>query len=273
MKTRNEQVEVQTALEELFAKNQLMPKMKSIFEDNEDVDFDEIFDELGLKRSFGYSLLIQMSLHKRCDIETLVGVLRKHYETIEEVLIGIEVCVEAELVSFDAIKEIFIVVIDIGADTQKELDLYQYPVPMVVKPKFIKTNDTYGYLTFNGSVILKDNHHDCDVNLNHINRMNSMALVINRETSSMVNNKWKGLDRRKDDETHQDYTKRLRAFDKYTRDAHFVIDLIQESKFYLTHRYDKRGRTYCQGYHINYQGTDWNKAIIEFADTKLIPLD
>jgi len=34
----------------------------------------------------------------------------------------------------------------------------------------------------------------------------------------------------------------------------------------LTHKYDKRGRCYSQGYHVNPQGNDWNKAVIEFAE-------
>jgi DNA-directed RNA polymerase len=42
------------------------------------------------------------------------------------------------------------------------------------------------------------------------------------------------------------------------------------NRFYMTHKYDKRGRTYSQGYHINPQGNDWNKAVIEFADKEVI---
>jgi len=38
----------------------------------------------------------------------------------------------------------------------------------------------------------------------------------------------------------------------------------------MTHRYDKRGRVYCMGYHVNYQGTPWNKAVIELADKEMI---
>ena len=40
--------------------------------------------------------------------------------------------------------------------------------------------------------------------------------------------------------------------------------------FYLTHRYDKRGRTYAQGYYINPQGNEWNKAVLEFADKEIV---
>jgi DNA-directed RNA polymerase len=39
---------------------------------------------------------------------------------------------------------------------------------------------------------------------------------------------------------------------------------------YLTHRYDRRGRIYCTGYHVNEQGTDYHKAVLEFADKELV---
>ena len=51
-----------------------------------------------------------------------------------------------------------------------------------------------------------------------------------------------------------------KQFEKYDRTAKDVIDLlIQEgNEFYLTHRYDKRGRTYSQGYQI--QGVRHDKS-------------
>ena len=42
---------------------------------------------------------------------------------------------------------------------------------------------------------------------------------------------------------------------------------------YLTHKYDKRGRVYCQGYYISYQGTDWNKAVIELSNKEIVSDD
>ena len=70
----------------------------------------------------------------------------------------------------------------------------------------------------------------------------------------------------------EDFAKRKRAFEKYDRTAKDVIDLLvkEGNEFYLTHKYDKRGRIYCQGYHVTYQGAPWNKACIEFADQEII---
>jgi hypothetical protein len=89
---------------------------------------------------------------------------------------------------------------------------------------------------------------------------------------TFIRNQWRNLDKLKEGETHQEFEKRKRAFEKYDKSAKHVIKLITgvTNVFYLTHRYDKRGRTYCQGYHVNYQGTAWNKACVEFAQKELI---
>ena len=38
----------------------------------------------------------------------------------------------------------------------------------------------------------------------------------------------------------------------------------------MKYRYDYRGRTYCEGYYLNYQGNDYCKSILEFANKELI---
>ena len=69
----------------------------------------------------------------------------------------------------------------------------------------------------------------------------------------MIKNSWRNLDRAKESETKQDFHRRVRAFDKYDRTSKDVITKIlsEGNEFYLTHKYDKRGRSYCQGYHCS----------------------
>ena len=88
----------------------------------------------------------------------------------------------------------------------------------------------------------------------------------------MVHNQWKGLDKQKDDETRQDFLRRVKAFKKYDETAHTVMSILVNAgnRFFLTHAYDKRGRTYAKGYHVNYQGNDWNKATICFAEGEIV---
>jgi DNA-directed RNA polymerase len=88
----------------------------------------------------------------------------------------------------------------------------------------------------------------------------------------MVQNKWKNLDKPKEDESVTDYQKRVKAFEKFDRASRDVMKLLlsEGNELYLTHKVDKRGRTYCQGYQVNYQGTPWCKATVEFHKKELI---
>ena len=53
----------------------------------------------------------------------------------------------------------------------------------------------------------------------------------------------------------------------------FAMLINEGNRFYLTHKYDKRGRTYCQGYHVSYQGNTYRKAILQLADKELVPVE
>jgi DNA-directed RNA polymerase len=179
---------------------------------------------------------------------------------------------QADLMDWSPNLELFIVRFQISPETQEELDRFMYPLPMVVEPKPIRTNKDTGYFLGSGSVILKNNHHGDDVCLDHLNRVNRIKLTINMAVVKMVHNKWKNLERIKPGETREEFAARKKAFVKYDRVARDVVEfLMQESDhFYLTHKYDKRGRVYSQGYHVSDQGNDWNKAVIEFANREVI---
>ena len=62
-----------------------------------------------------------------------------------------------------------------------------------------------------------------------------------------------------------------RNFARYRYNSLFTVKLclLNGNNFSLNHKYDKRGRTYCQGYHVNYQGTPWNKAVVEFSHKEI----
>lgn len=260
--------EVQINMEKLFHKNQLLPRIRSEF-DKSDYPFRKIMTSVGLDPAFGFDLLIQMVLHKRTTVPVLVGILRKHFggdcqKTADALLLACQI----DLVDWKPATRQFIVRYDITEDVQRELETYQYPLPMIVPPKELKSNKDTGYYTSRNSVILKDNHHDEDVCLDHLNQVNRMKLAINSEVATMIKNQWRNLDKPKPGEEREVYLRRVKAFEKYDRTAKDVMDhlKIAGDEFYLTHKYDKRGRVYCQGYHVNYQGNTWNKAVIEFAE-------
>lgn len=262
----------QVLLEKLFSRNQLLPRIRREFRECEGADFIQHMIDNEIPEDFGLDLLAQMALHKRASLPTLVGLLRHHFGDSQMTADMIYRACACDLVDWDTNLRIFIVRFTISADVQQELDRFQYPLPMVVRPRYLRTNKETGYLTSSGSVILKNNHHEDDVCLDHLNRMNRVRLSVDQDTALMIKNQWKNLDRRKPGETQAEFDKRKKAFQKYDTHAKAVIDLlIQEgNEFYLTHRYDKRGRTYCQGYYVDYQGNAWNKATIELADKEYV---
>lgn len=262
----------QLELEKLFNKNQLIPRIRKEFQTCKDFDFSAYMIEKQIPLPFGFDLLTQMALRKRTTLPILVGILRSHFDDSQLTADMIRKCAEADLVDWDPQLRIFIVKFSLSDDVQAELERFQYPLPMVIEPRKIITNTETGYLLSGGSVILRKNHHNDDVCLDHLNRTNLVKFSIDHDTARMIKNRWKNLDKPKAGETKQDFEKRQRAFDKYNRSAKDVIDLLlkEGNEFYLTHKYDKRGRTYCQGYHVNYQGAAWNKAVIQLADKEIV---
>lgn len=267
-------LEFQKDLESIYDKSQTMTCLRKAF----DTDVvREILEEAEIPIAFGIDLLCQMHLHKRAKLRVLTGLLNHHFgaskEGLQVLTDTVEKCLRAGIVWYDEIPGDIVVMIEAPDHIQDQLDKFQYPVPCVVPPKRVKTNRDIGYYTLNGSAILKGhNHHDDDICLDHLNRSNRVPLTLNMDTARLIENSWTNLDRQKDDETQEDYQQRLDAFLEYDRNARDVMDLVQVSgnRFWMTHKYDKRGRTYAQGYHINPQGNDWNKAVIEFAEQKLV---
>ena len=264
--------QVQIDMEKLFHKNQLHPRIKAEFT-SADLPFRDVMVKHGLDPQFGFDLLVQMVLHKRAGLPVLVGILRKHFKGDNQACAdALLLACQIDLVDWNPVTEQFIVKYDITQDVQDDLDRYQFPLPMIVEPRELKTNSDTGYFTSRNSVILKNNHHDKDVCLDHLNHMNRVKLTLNNEVASFIENSWRNLDKPKPGEDRKDFDKRKKAFEKYDRTARDVMAHLEIAggEFYLTHKYDKRGRVYCQGYHVSYQGNTWNKAVIEFAQAEMV---
>lgn len=270
-------MQMQAELEKLLNKNHLMPRLRSEFRQPEVIDHC-IANQIPV--NFAIELLCQMALHKRASVGILVGILHPQMDMGDPTQAVLQACADqlymaalAGLVAWDDSSHQFVIQIDLNECVYKELEMFQYPLPMVVEPREVKTNRDSGYITSKSSLILKSgNHHDEDICLDHINRVNRVPLTINLDTARMVANEWKNLDRQKTDETLKDYQDRVKAFQKYDRNAKDVIEHLTMvgDRIWLTHKYDKRGRTYAQGYHCSTQGNPWNKAILEFADKEVV---
>ncbi len=267
-----EKIEMQKQLEEIFNKNQLMPRIRKEIEDTPELV--ALVKSAGLDHKFGIDLMAQMALHKRASLPVLVGSLRHHADSAQAVVDLIYKAACADLVDYAADLDLFIVRYILPEEVQAKLDRFQYPLPMVAEPLTLTHNKMTGYLSGKGSIILRNNHHDGDVCLDHLNRMNRIKFKIDFDTAKMIRNKWRNLDKPKEGETHEEFQDRRRAFEKYDRTARDVLEILNAAgnEFHLTHRPDKRGRTYCQGYHVSYQGATWNKAVINFTEEEVVPL-
>ena len=268
-------IQSQIELERLYHKNQLLPRMRQEFTEPSVIDHCELTE---MPVPFVIDLLAQIALHKRANVETMVGILHRHfpneadpYQACADMLYK---AVEADFVDWNELSQQFVFKVDVLDETKVELERFQYPLPFVVEPKpLTRTIDT-GYYASTGSIILRNPAPDYDVCLDHINRVNKTKLRINSDTARMVKNEWRNLDKPKAGEDVAEFEKRVKAFEKYDRVSRDVMETIcmvdEDSGFWLTHKYDKRGRTYAQGHHVQYQGTPWNKAVVEFFDKELV---
>jgi hypothetical protein len=118
-----------------------------------------------------------------------------------------------------------------------------------------------------GSLILggRANHHSDDICLDHLNRMNGIKLKLNRPFLRKYEEApTYALDTQdKADQWDQFITNSYRTYIKLVREG---------NRFYLSHKYDKRGRCYVEGYHINTQGSSFKKAIVQLAQSELVEM-
>lgn len=140
-----------------------------------------------------------------------------------------------------------------------------YLPPMVCAPRILIKNTDSGYLTKeHDSVILKSyNHHNDDVCLDTLNTFNHVAYSLDiRMLTTFDEQPKKVID---------NHEKQLQ-FNKFREDSYAVFKLLIQSgnDFHSTHKVDKRGRTYCQGYHCSSQGNSFRKSILNLAKKELV---
>lgn len=224
--------------------------------------------------------LVHLVQAKRATIPALVGVLRYHFadgfEPEQAAAVAIAAMMAVRLIGYDDMRKQAVVNYDISEHGHALIQQYMYLPPMIIPPLRIQDdgrNRGSGYITQrNDSLLLRDNHHEGDICIEHLNRLNQVALTINERVVKTLRNHWSGVERQQEDETFEDYQKRLKAFEKYEKDSFTVMALMIEmgNRFYLTHKFDKRGRSYCQGYHLTTQGNTYNKSCVELANKEKV---
>lgn len=172
--------------------------------------------------------------------------------------------------AFDIIKEnrmaslAIISRLPLSDDLLRFIKQSQYLPPMVCTPLPVENNYSSGYLTHNDSLILgTGNHHDGDLCLDVINKLNQVPLKLATDFLSVA----------EEDPTFDlDTPEKKEQWGAFKRQSYEFYLLIAQygNRFHLTHKVDKRGRIYAQGYHINTQGTAFKKAMVELAEEELV---
>lgn len=163
----------------------------------------------------------------------------------------------------------------------------QYMPPMVCEPLELTNNYSSGYLSHKDSLILGNgNHHSGNICLDVLNLLNKVKLKLDIEflckveedpntefTVELCMNKAaaKGVVLTEIQAIEQVKQQR-QQWRVFKAQSYEFYSLMQRSgnEFYLTHKVDKRGRIYAQGYHITTQGTAFKKAMIELSNEEII---
>lgn len=253
--------ETQRNLEELYSKNQLIPVLRD--------QFSEVSED-----PFEIDVLVQIYLHKQADVPTMVGIFSPKWGEPDEVARMLLECCDKDLMDYDINTDKFSLCYEITKDVEEMLARYQYPLPMVVQPK--KVTKIFGHCGYNynkSSMVLNGSpvFDDEDICLDHINRLNAIPLTLNMEVVSSE----QGLaipPQRKQGEDFKKFKKRKKQYEVFYDTSVDVMEGLMSltDTIYLTHKYDRRGRSYACGYHVNSQGTDYNKAVLELARKELI---
>jgi len=161
--------------------------------------------------------------------------------------------------------------INLDIKMQTYLDNQRFTLPSLTVPKLVECNRDNGYESIAGSVILSGNHHDKHLALDHINRMNSIALSLEPRVLLKAEPKFKA----KSKESIKDTIKRAKAFEQNnTEGVDIYVKLInQDNEFYLTHQFDEIGRVYARGYHVNTMGDNYRKSMLVLANKEIIEMN
>ena len=195
-----------------------------------------------------------------------IGSLFEQYidDVFMRVQIGADIIIACNSLIYDLDKKdevIFKSRLVLDDNDKLEVSKYMYLPPMVVQPLQINSNNQSGYYTFNNSVILggKYKQHNKPVRLDVINILNKIGFVIDKEVA-------KNIELPKELPEGQD----LINYIVFIAQQQMLIKEYEDKTFYFNHKLDSRQRIYSQGHHLQYQGTEYRKALVSLAKAEIV---
>lgn len=134
--------------------------------------------------------------------------------------------------------------------------------PMLVKPRTLRHNKSCGYLTINKDRVIlgdKENYHDECISLDVLNTLNSQALTLDLDICYKFQKEFKS----EFDKDTDEYLNQCKTYKRAKEQFEYFRDVIQDKTIFFTHKVDKRGRIYSQGYQFNTQGSSYEKACLQ----------
>lgn len=282
--TKLNNVEIQLMYENAYNKKQLKKWLYDIFKPllTEDETFDIESTEPDKRKATTHMLNILSILAERKSvyIDTLIAMLcERDYENNRDYLLG--------LIFYGVSKGYYkvnkgksniqiIAKYTFTPEMQRRIDKFKYLNPMIVEPLPVNgkgNNKGSGYLTVGSdSLILGGVYHNESICTDVLDTLNKTPLTLNQYVIRGIRNEWKDLDKPREKESQRDFEKRVKAFEHYEKGCYltFAEMVALGNRFYLTHKYDKRGRVYCQGYYISYQSNTFAKAVLELSNKEHI---
>ena len=141
--------------------------------------------------------------------------------------------------------------VQFSEDILAKIDRIQYLPPMLCQPKKLKSWKDSGYLTIRDSGVILNNYMKTngEYRLDNLDSYSNQILKLNMEFLLKFH---KAVPEDKNQA-------------QFLKDSWGIAaDIVNAgNEFFMTYKYDKRGRQYAQGYHINPAGDSYHKAMIE----------
>lgn len=152
---------------------------------------------------------------------------------------------------------------NMSRETQNVMKRIHYPLPMVCKPKEIISGLDRSHLNGDSSLILgKEHQHEEYLCIDVVNKLNGIELSLDEYVLEYSEQPSKELDTPEKQDQFNDLNQQS------TEIYQEMLDYGNE--FYLTWKYDFRGRLYSSGYHIQIQSYDYKKALINTTNKRII---
>ena len=147
-----------------------------------------------------------------------------------------------------------------------------YKVPMVIKPNNVNLNGNNrgsGYILDDNDSLILTHHHSFPIAVDVLNTLNQIPLNVETRLINKAVHTNKGCIK-KEGELEAVYQERMAAWHNFLKQSQLVFELLEGKDFYLTHKYDTRGRCYDMGYHVHTQGDSYSKAVIKLANEEVV---